>query len=149
DRANGHLRRPAGVRSGRRARDRRGSPARPRRGRKLLSSGGSAMMPIGTRSVLVTGASRGIGRAVVERLLEAEGRVAAVARSLAPLEALARRSREQVAPIACDLADPQARAGLVARARAALGGLDGLVLAAGVVSHQKPGAIDEAALREQ
>ena len=99
-------------------------------------------LPVGLRRVLVTGASSGIGHAVVAALLERGAKVAGVARRSALIDGRA-------VALACDLADPAARKGLVERARAALGGLDGLVYAAGVVAHQLPGAIDEASLRAQ
>ena len=99
--------------------------------------------------VLVTGASRGIGRAVCERLLGRGASVAAVARGAALLADLRSKAPNRVHTIACDLADPEARHGLAQRARDALGGLDAVVAAAGVVAHQPPGAISERSLREQ
>jgi 3-oxoacyl-[acyl-carrier protein] reductase len=91
--------------------------------------------------VLVTGASRGIGRAIAERLLE-EGRgVALVARDEALLDELAARwPRARV--VLADLRVDDA----VARACDALGGLDGLVHAAGVAPHAALEAITDAEL---
>lgn len=96
------------------------------------------------RNVLVTGASSGIGRAVAELLIARGDRVAVSARRA---DALAELRAHTTLP--CDVADPAARAGLCARAHAALGGLDGLVCAAGVAHHRAPGAIPEQLLREQ
>lgn len=103
----------------------------------------------GTRRVLVTGGGSGIGRAVASRLVAAGGRVALLGRRPGPLEEMARAHPGAVLALPCDLADPTARSGVVARARELLGGLDGLVHCAGQVVHQPLGHIDEAALRSQ
>lgn len=78
------------------------------------------------RTVLVTGAAGGIGAAVVERLA-LEGAVTAAADLDAPDEAAGATLR-----LAADVTDAEAADGLVAEAREGLGGLDALVLAAGV-----------------
>ncbi len=98
--------------------------------------------------VLVTGASRGIGRAVVQALVARRTRVAAVARDGAALEALAAGSDGRIVPVVADLAAGRLH-DVVARAVEALGRLDGLVCAAGVARHASVGAIDEADLRAQ
>lgn len=84
--------------------------------------------------VLVTGASRGIGRALAERLIAEGRRVVAVARSRVELE--------------CEvvLADLARDGDVVARACAPYGGLDGLVHAAGVAPHASLEAITDADL---
>jgi 2-deoxy-D-gluconate 3-dehydrogenase len=85
------------------------------------------------RTAVVTGASRGLGRAIVLALVAEGVRVAAVARSARELEALAGESRDGlVHPLECDLSDPAALEPLMASARAALGGLDVLVNNAGI-----------------
>lgn len=106
-------------------------------------------MEPGTRRVLVTGAGSGIGAAIARALLAQGGQVALVGRRSEPLDELARTAPGRAVPLVCDLGDPASRAGLVARARDALGGLDGLVHAAGVIVHEEPGKISESALREQ
>ncbi|MBS2534884.1 SDR family NAD(P)-dependent oxidoreductase [Catenulispora sp. NF23] len=74
------------------------------------------------KTALVTGASRGIGLAIV-RSLAAEGvRVAAAARTITP-----ELTATGATPIAADLSDPDAADRLVAAAEAALGGIDILV----------------------
>jgi 3-oxoacyl-[acyl-carrier protein] reductase len=105
--------------------------------------------PVGTRKVLVTGGGSGIGLAVAEALLRAGGRVAVSGRREARLEAVVRAWPGQAVALPCDLASPSERTGLLARARDALGGLDGLVHSAGLVEHQPPGHISEDALRAQ
>lgn len=107
------------------------------------------MSALGTRRVLVTGGGTGIGRAVAEAVLGAGGAVVVTGRRPEPLEALAAAFPGRAFALPCDVASPTERAGLLARARALLGGLDGFVHSAGVVMHQPPGHIDEAALRAQ
>lgn len=84
------------------------------------------------RRALVTGASRGIGAGVVQRLAAEGAAVVAVARTLDQhdhLEGSLRRTVERasahgvpVEPLVADLADADARAGLVASAAELLGG---------------------------
>ena len=104
---------------------------------------------VGTRKVLVTGGGTGIGLAVCEALLAAGGEVVAVGRRSAPLEALAARYPGRAHALCTDVADASAREGLLARAATLLGGLDGFVHSAGVVAHELPGHVTEAALRSQ
>jgi NADP-dependent 3-hydroxy acid dehydrogenase YdfG len=72
--------------------------------------------PLAGRTVLVTGASRGIGAAISRRLARDGARVALVARQEAALRALADEIGGGAIAIACDLRLPEA----VARAAAAL-----------------------------
>ncbi len=95
--------------------------------------------------VLVTGASRGIGRALAERLLAQGRRVALVARGEAELRELASRWPDRARPIAADLG---VDADVVARAIDARGGLVGLVHAAGVAPHAPLEAITDAQLEQ-
>jgi NAD(P)-dependent dehydrogenase (short-subunit alcohol dehydrogenase family) len=86
------------------------------------------------RRVLVTGASRGIGRGIVDAFLEEGASVIATDILGAELEALAREhpAADRLRTLAADLADPNAAAGVVPAAIEALGGLDVLVNNAGV-----------------
>ena len=77
----------------------------------MISSG-----PLAGRTVLVTGASRGIGAAISRRLARDGARVALVARREAPLRALADEIGGGAIVIAADLRLPES----VARAAAAL-----------------------------
>ncbi len=84
------------------------------------------MRGLAGRRVLVTGAAGGIGTAVVERLVE-EGAAVVAADLLAPTEPTG-----AAACLGADVTDAADAERLVAETRAALGGLDALVLAAGV-----------------
>jgi len=90
---------------------------------------------------LVTGSSRGIGRAIAQRLATAGATVIATARSLDQSVAEPGTLRETVEsieknggtaiPLAADLEDPEDRGSLVERAAEAAGGLDILINNAG------------------
>lgn len=82
------------------------------------------------RTVLVTGASRGIGAALAERFAAAGARPVLVARSRDALEELAARTGGVAVP--ADLADPQVVAGLVARVERDAGPIDVVVNDAGI-----------------
>jgi NADP-dependent 3-hydroxy acid dehydrogenase YdfG len=60
------------------------------------------------RLAIVTGASRGIGLAVAERLLDDEMRVVMLARSADALRAAAEIYGDRATPIECDVSDPAA-----------------------------------------
>jgi 3-oxoacyl-[acyl-carrier protein] reductase len=88
------------------------------------------MTPV--RRIIVTGASRGIGLAITTDLLAAGYAVTAAARTPgAALEQLTAQHPGRLAAVAADVADPEARAALVAAA-AETGELFGLVNNAGV-----------------
>src|SRR5947208_1801620 len=89
------------------------------------------------RVVLVTGASRGIGRRVALRLARRGARLAVTARSAEDLATLAtevRAAGAECEPVPADLTDAADRERLVAAAAARFGGLDVLVNCAGVCS---------------
>jgi NAD(P)-dependent dehydrogenase (short-subunit alcohol dehydrogenase family) len=80
----------------------------------------SAEFGLSGRTAVVTGASRGIGRAIVRRLAAANARVALVARPGRALEEAAAEAAGLA--LACDVADAGAVAGLANRLRDAWGG---------------------------
>ena len=83
---------------------------------------------------LVTGASRGLGRAIALALAEAGAEVVVTARSQAALEETAAAIRQQgrrALAIPCDVRDPRAVAAVVDRTMAEFGRIDVLVNNAG------------------
>ncbi len=105
----------------------------------------------GERVALVTGASRGIGRAVAQRLAAQGLRVVVTAseRSQAGLDQtceLIRDAGGRVASLCCELMDASARATLITRASEAFGAVDVLINnAAGISAYAPPSKIDLAA----
>lgn len=97
------------------------------------------------KNVIVTGASSGIGRATVERFLRDGNNVALVGRREKTLEEVASRCNPAVKAIviAADLSDARQTEDCIARAVEALGGLDVLVNAAGIL---KSGRIEDTSL---
>lgn len=92
------------------------------------------------RRLLVTGAGSGIGRAFLLAALEGGAAAVAVVRNDAEADglraALAARGLSPAALLAGDLTDPAFSETVPARAAQALGGLDGLVGAAGIFEHR-------------
>jgi 3-oxoacyl-[acyl-carrier protein] reductase len=90
------------------------------------------MFDLSGMTALVTGASGGLGSAIVEALVGQGARVAVSGSNEAKLEAFAKGIGEQAVPLACNLSDGAAVDQLVPRAVEALGKLDILVNNAGV-----------------
>ena len=92
------------------------------------------------RKALVTGASRGLGRAFALALAQAGADVAAVARTGTDIKAaandIAARTGRTVVPVTADVTQRAEAERMVAEADAALGGLDILVNNAGVCFHR-------------
>ncbi len=89
----------------------------------------------GTRA-LVTGASRGIGRAVAHALAKHGATVGLAARSTNELEALALELPGAHHPLTCDVALPASIATAIEAFAAATGGLDLLVANAGIAFYE-------------
>jgi short-subunit dehydrogenase len=89
------------------------------------------------KRVLITGASRGLGKALAEEAAQRGARLALAARSAKPLELLAtqlRASGGDAVPIPADLTSVDDRRRLLDTVRDSLGGLDVLINNAGVGS---------------
>jgi NAD(P)-dependent dehydrogenase (short-subunit alcohol dehydrogenase family) len=97
---------------------------------------------------LVTGASRGIGRAIANLLLEHDAEVALAVRdpnSVAELVA----SHPRAIALQVDLSRPEQTEALIDRASTALSGLDVLVNCAGIVRYRSIAELTRAELLEQ
>src|SRR5580704_1531986 len=84
-----------------------------------------------TQVWLVTGSSRGLGRAIVEAGLAAGNRVLATARDIESLSELPERSGDQVKLFALDVTDEAAATAAVKTAIDAFGSLDVVINNAG------------------
>lgn len=89
----------------------------------------------GSTRALVTGASKGIGRALAEALAARGAAVGLAARSEAELAELAARLGPRAIALPCDVADPAAVEAAVARFAAEAGGLDLAIANAGVAHY--------------
>jgi NAD(P)-dependent dehydrogenase (short-subunit alcohol dehydrogenase family) len=98
-------------------------------------------MTVSQGTVIVTGATRGIGRAVVEAILEHGGKVVAIARDLEALSALEASAADRVRAVAVDLADVARIPEAAKRAIDVFGEIDGLVNCAGIARYEPIGAI--------
>jgi NAD(P)-dependent dehydrogenase (short-subunit alcohol dehydrogenase family) len=89
--------------------------------------------------VLVTGAARGLGRALISELVDHGRIVIALVRSQSDAHALTDQFREKVAPLCCDLTSPQLEEQVETFfRRSGIGALDCLVNNAGLSSHVAP-----------
>jgi len=96
-------------------------------------------------TLVVTGASAGIGRAVAERFLDAGWNVALLARRRAALDAVA-AGRSNALALACDVTDPSAVEAAFTETARRFGRIDVLFNNAGIFP--KAGLIDEIALAD-
>jgi NAD(P)-dependent dehydrogenase (short-subunit alcohol dehydrogenase family) len=91
-------------------------------------------MPQGATRVLITGGSRGLGRAIAQRLAERGAVIGLIARNADDLlgaVAAIQESGGRACALACDVRDRGSLEGVVSRIATTLGGLDALVCAAG------------------
>ncbi|KAL8637172.1 MAG: hypothetical protein Q9228_005530 [Teloschistes exilis] len=88
---------------------------------------------MGSKSIIVTGASRGIGHAIAEYLVNHSHNVVLVARSANLLESLRAKSPNQVAICVGDVSDDHLAEKTIETAQSRFGSLDGLVLNHGVL----------------
>jgi NAD(P)-dependent dehydrogenase (short-subunit alcohol dehydrogenase family) len=101
-----------------------------------MAGGERIMMEFEGRTALVTGGTKGIGRAIVRDLLDAGFQVALTARSAGDVASVAKElsiaGKGRVLGLTADVRDPAACESVVARVVKELGGLDLLVNNAGV-----------------
>jgi len=100
-----------------------------------------AEMTVSQGTVIVTGATRGIGRATVEAILDRGGKVVAIARDEEALRALEASEPERIRAVAVDLEDVARVPEAAQRAIDAFGSVDGLVNCAGIARYEPVGAI--------
>lgn len=91
-----------------------------------MSGEWTGMELVGQRA-LVTGASRGMGRHFVSKLVAAGVRVGCLARPSAELDALVTEHGDAVIALPCDVSDPDETTRSVEAAASAFGGLDILI----------------------
>jgi meso-butanediol dehydrogenase / (S,S)-butanediol dehydrogenase / diacetyl reductase len=92
------------------------------------------------RKALITGGASGFGLAIAARLLDDGATVAVVDVSEAPLAEAAATLGARATPFLCDVRDASAVRATVADAAAVMGGLDTLIVSAGVIHFR---ALDE------
>jgi NAD(P)-dependent dehydrogenase (short-subunit alcohol dehydrogenase family) len=100
------------------------------------------------KTAIVTGASRGIGAAIVRKLAAGGAKVALIARSKAEIEALAKEIGRGAVAITADLASADGWKAAAEKALAALGEVDILVNNAGVSAAQALGKVTGEGLDE-
>jgi 3-oxoacyl-[acyl-carrier protein] reductase len=87
---------------------------------------------LSSRTAVVTGSTRGIGRAIAARMAECGARVAVVGRDAGRAEAAAAELGGEARGFACDVADPAAVTALIEQVEQAFGAVDVLVNNAGL-----------------
>ncbi len=101
------------------------------------------------KTVLITGASRGLGASMARRFAERGYRLALTARRAADLEALAAELRDRAAEVVVrelDVTDFDRVAGVIGECAAVLGGIDIVVVNAGVATPTPAGRTELDAL---
>lgn len=90
-------------------------------------------MAVHGKTVMITGASRGIGEAAAEAFAEAGANVVLLARSKDEIDKIASRIGDKALSVACDVSSFDAVQNAVSTAREAFGAVDILINNAGVV----------------
>ena len=103
-----------------------------RRGRRPARSGDRMKIDLTGRTALVTGSTRGIGRAIAETLTDAGARVAVVGRDQAKAAEVAAAIGGSAQGFGADVSDPASVVALVEAVEAAFGQIDILVNNAGL-----------------
>jgi NAD(P)-dependent dehydrogenase (short-subunit alcohol dehydrogenase family) len=98
-------------------------------------------MKVSEGTVVVTGATRGIGRAVLDAILASGGRVVAVATNQAALEALVAERGDRIRAVPADLGATDTLPEVAQACIEAFGEIDGLVNCAGIARYEPVGAI--------
>jgi NAD(P)-dependent dehydrogenase (short-subunit alcohol dehydrogenase family) len=98
-------------------------------------------MTVSRGTVIVTGATRGIGRATVDAILARGGKIVAIARDEEALRALEASAPGRVRAVAVDLEDLAGVPDAAKRAIDAFGSVDGLVNCAGIAVYEPVAAI--------
>src|SRR5580700_3118409 len=93
----------------------------------------------------LTGASRGLGRAITAAVLDAGHRIAATARHPEALEPFVARYGDRILPLALDVTDASAAVAAVNAAAAAFGRIDAVVNNAG---YANVAAVEDVELRD-
>ncbi|WP_339462296.1 SDR family NAD(P)-dependent oxidoreductase [Pseudomonas sp. EA_105y_Pfl2_R69] len=101
-------------------------------------------MNANARRIWLTGASSGIGAALAEQLLEQGHRLALSARSIEPLQVLAKRFPEQVLVVAGDLGNAEQVRGIGEHIGQVWGALDCAILNAGTCEYVEVSAFEAA-----
>ena len=91
------------------------------------------MASLSDRTIIVTGAAHGIGRAIVMRCLAEGANVVAVDANQAPLDALASGTEKSLVTLAGDVAEEETATSAVSTALERFGRLDGIVSNAGIM----------------
>jgi NAD(P)-dependent dehydrogenase (short-subunit alcohol dehydrogenase family) len=106
-------------------------------------------MTVSRGTVIITGATRGIGRATVDAVLARGGKVVAIARNEDALRALEGSAPNRIRVVSVDLEDLAAVPDAAKRAIEAFGAVDGLVNCAGIAVYEPVGAISLGAIEAQ
>jgi len=114
-----------------------------------VQSRGSGEVNVSQGRVVITGATRGIGRATAHAILERGGQVIAISRNARLLEELRRENEARIRIVVADLAELEDLPSVADQAFAAFGGVDGLVNNAGMARYERVGTIQLESLEAQ